>query len=192
MTTATKSGEQYTVEHLVADVNALLKTHLSEYGLIENIGRAMKRAMRNPELLAPAYRQGNEEHYARHYLYRDPDDRFVVMALVWAPGQGTPVHDHGTWGVIGVYENEIEAVNFKRLDDGSDEEYADLRETGRMFLTAGALCWVLPPNEEIHINRNASETTTITLHVYGKTIRGFHVFNVPEKTVRWVDLPAMP
>ena len=192
MATATKAGEPYTIDHLVADVNALLKTHLSEYGLIENIGRVMKRAMRNPELLTPAQRQGNDEHYARHYLYRDPDDRFVVMALVWAPGQGTPVHDHGTWGVIGIYENELEAVNFKRLDDSSDEEYADLRETGRMFLTKGALCWVLPPNEEIHINRNESEHTAITLHVYGKTIRGFHVFNVPEKTVRWVDLPGMP
>ncbi len=36
------------------------------------------------------------------------------------------------------------------------------------------------------------EDTTITLHVYGKAIRGFNVYNVPEKTLRWVELPAMP
>lgn len=192
MTTATKSGEPTTVDRLVAEVQALLKTPLSEYGLIEHIGRALRRAMRNPALLTSGQRQGHDEHYARHYLHREPGDRFVVMALVWGPGQGTPVHDHGTWGVFGVYENEIEAANFKRLDDGSDDEYADLRETGRLFLTKGATGWVLPPNEEIHWNRNASDATTITLHVYGKTITGFHVFNVAEKTVRWVDLPAMP
>jgi predicted metal-dependent enzyme (double-stranded beta helix superfamily) len=181
----------YDLGALVDDIRTLLKTNLSEYGLIEGIGRKLKRAIKNPNLLTAEQRHPDPEHYARHYLHRDPEDQFAVLALVWAPGQGTPVHDHGTWGVIGIYENELEAINYKRLDDGSDEGYADLRETGSMFLGKGSLCWVLPPNEEIHVNRNHTEDVTITLHVYGKAIRGFNVYNVAEKTQHWVDLPAL-
>ncbi|MHC5019419.1 MAG: cysteine dioxygenase family protein [Planctomycetota bacterium] len=190
--TATKPAEAYGVPELVGDIETLIKSNLSEYGLIEGIGRKLKRAIRNPALLTDEQRAPKLETYARHYIHVDPQDRFSLMALVWSPGQGTPVHDHGIWGVIGIYENEIEAINYKRLDDGSDEGYADLRETGSMFLGKGSLCWVLPPNEEIHVNRNHSDETTITLHVYGKAIRGFNVYNVPEKTVRWVELAPMP
>jgi predicted metal-dependent enzyme (double-stranded beta helix superfamily) len=51
-----------------------------------------------PEAARPA----RDDSYARHLLHRDRNNRFVVLALVWRPGQGTPIHDHSCWGVMGV------------------------------------------------------------------------------------------
>ena len=31
-----------------------------------------------------------------------PPSLATLFALVWLPGQWTPIHDHGTWGVVGV------------------------------------------------------------------------------------------
>lgn len=182
----------YTIPDLIHDIHGFLDAHLSPFGLIEGIGRKLRRALRNPRLLTAEQMSDNPERYARHEIHHDPQDRFVVMCLVWRPGQGTPVHDHGTWGVMGVYRHELEAVNYKRIDDGSDEGYADLRETGSLVLGPGSLSWVLPPNEEIHVNRNTGEETCVTVHVYGKRITGYHMFNVAEKSVRWRDLLAPP
>ncbi|MAJ28453.1 MAG: hypothetical protein CMJ92_03520, partial [Planctomycetes bacterium] len=46
--------------------------------------------------------EGSSQKYTRHLLHADPEDRFSLLALVWKPGQGTPIHDHPSWGVIGV------------------------------------------------------------------------------------------
>ncbi len=190
-TPAAKAGNgEYGIPELVRDINGFLSSHLSQYGLIENIGRMIRRAIKNPKLLAPEHMAPRKDRYARNFVHKDPASQFVVMSLVWGPGQGTPIHDHGTWGVMGVYKNELEAVNYKRLDDGSDEDYADLRETGSLVLGAGSLAWVLPPNEEIHLNRNSSDEPTITIHVYGKEITGYHRFDLATKRVTWYEIPT--
>ena len=67
-TLAPPPAESYAIPDLVAEINALLQTHLSEYGLIENIGRALRRTVRNPELLTAEQRVGDPDHYARHTL----------------------------------------------------------------------------------------------------------------------------
>src|SRR5690606_34853383 len=48
-------------------------------------------------LLVPRQRVGSVAGYARHLLYADAKGRFSVVALVWQPGQRTPVHAHYTW-----------------------------------------------------------------------------------------------
>ena len=41
-----------------------------------------------------------EGHYARRELFAYPEDGVSIVAMTWAPGQGTPIHDHcGLWCV---------------------------------------------------------------------------------------------
>jgi len=39
-----------------------------------------------------------------HVVHTEPDGSFSVCALVWRPGQVTPIHDHVTWCVFGVLQ----------------------------------------------------------------------------------------
>ncbi len=42
------------------------------------------------------------EFYQQYLLHADPLGRFSVVSFVWGPGQKTPIHDHCTWGLIGM------------------------------------------------------------------------------------------
>src|SRR5579863_1399063 len=53
------------------------------------------------------------DHYARRLVYDDPSTGVSVLAMVWAPGQSTPLHDHsGLWVVEAVLAGEIETVPY--------------------------------------------------------------------------------
>jgi hypothetical protein len=49
----------------------------------------------DPDLLTAAQRAGDPERYRRHLLYSQPEPAVSVLALVWEPGQATPIHAHG-------------------------------------------------------------------------------------------------
>ena len=54
--------------------------------------------------LRPQHFRSDPDHYARNLIYAAPDKSLSIYAIVWLPGQWTPIHDHGSWGVVGVLE----------------------------------------------------------------------------------------
>ena len=49
------------------------------------------------------------DRYVMYPLHVDPGGRFSIASAVWNVGQGTPVHGHETWGVVGIYSGvEVE------------------------------------------------------------------------------------
>src|SRR5947209_2679037 len=74
--------------------------------------------------LEPQHYRGHAEHYSRNLVYDAPDASMSLYTIVWSPGQWTPVHDHGSWGVVAVLEGVLEERNYVRLsaDRGSDED----------------------------------------------------------------------
>ena len=72
--------------------------------------------------LEPQHFMSHPDHYARNLVYAAPDDSLSLYTLVWMPGQWTPVHDHGSWGVVGVVEGVLEERSYVRLspDRGAD------------------------------------------------------------------------
>jgi predicted metal-dependent enzyme (double-stranded beta helix superfamily) len=174
----------YGFSDFVTDLELITSVRSMDEDKIRQIHRKMRLLLSDPSFLSDEARAPNLERYARHLLHKDKHDRFVVVSLVWLPGQGTPVHDHSTWGVAGIVSNELRIVNYVRLDDGQKPGYAELREASAVAAGPGTVLYVLPPNDEIHVLENASDRTTITLHVYGKEITRFNVFDVEAKSYK--------
>ena len=65
--------------------------------------------------------------YGRYMLHRAP--RFNISSVVWGPGDSAKAHNHDTWGMVGVIENEIQETRFRRKDDGANAQFADLEVT---------------------------------------------------------------
>ena len=80
--------------------------------------------------LPEAAREPRDDTYARHLLHKDQHNRFVVLALVWNPGQGTPIHDHACWGLMGILENSLREVDYERLDHLTRATISDAAEAG--------------------------------------------------------------
>ena len=159
----------YCFQDFITDLEMITSLERDQAEMIRKISRKMKLLLDGEEFLTEQERESNPDTYARHLVYIDRRRRFVVMSGVWLPGHGTPVHDHGTWGVMGICSGELHVTNYLRLDDRKKPGHAKLRESTGMYCGHGNVSYVLPPNEELH-KVECHDKQTITLHVYGKDI----------------------
>lgn len=174
----------YGFQDFITDLEMITSVEKDQAEMIRKISRKLKFILEGgPETLTPEEREEDTHHYARHLVYIDRKRRFVIMSGVWRPGQGTPVHDHGTWGVMGVFKGELKVTNYLRLDDRTKPGYAHLRESTGLWSGPGSVSYVLPPNEEIHKVENCGDITTYTFHVYGRDIIECNMFDLEKKTI---------
>ena len=101
-------------------------------------------------------------------LNEEPDHSILVETVAWLPGHGVAPHDHQTWGVVvGIDGMEVN-INWRRCDDGSNPKFAELRAEEERQIRNGDVVLLLP--DDIHSVRNESETTSLSLHVYGRAL----------------------
>jgi len=124
-------------------------------------------------------------------LHRSPDRSFQVLCYIWGPYLSDIAHDHGSWGIIGSFVKPIGERKYRRLDDGTREDYAELKEISSKILKPGETTSVLPLNNGIHRMENRSDDIAITINVYDHAVRkGYIQFFYPEdRTVTRVYPP---
>ncbi len=110
--------------------------------------------------------------YTRTRLQRNDD--FEIVAMLWAPGSRSPIHDHGEsrcWVVM--LDGDLDVENFQRLDDGSGA-IADLRSFAPARLTAGALDNRSGP-KELHRVSNPCERPAYSLQLYAAPLGAYTI-----------------
>ena len=117
--------------------------------------------------LARRHQAPGVDRYRQHLLHVSSCRRLSVVALVWRPGQVTPIHDHVSWCVVGVYRG-VERETHYRL--GADSGAPHLVPTGTFEARAGHVEALVPPAENIHAVSAAGSGKTISIHVYGADI----------------------
>jgi 3-mercaptopropionate dioxygenase len=102
--------------------------------------------------------------YRQHLLYVSPDRRLSIVSLVWLPGQRTPIHDHVSWCIVGVYEGRELETRYRAVErDGKRW----LEETGSVEARPGHVEVIVPSEEDIHAVTAVGDEPTISIHVYG-------------------------
>ena len=96
--------------------------------------------------LEERFRLTRPDRYARRLLHRDPARRYTVLVLAWAPGQGTPIHDHpNLWSVEGVLEGELEVTQYAPIKEEAHRCRFAPVESHRVV--AGEANFLIPPFE---------------------------------------------
>lgn len=153
---------------------------------------SMNQLIKNsPDLLEGFTLKSASKGYTRNLIHLDRQGLFSLYALVWRPGQWTPVHDHGTWGIVGVVSGALHERNFLRVDESAKEscEGVDLVEAGSIILAAAAVTSFVPNPDHIHRTGNPStEESVVSLHLYGNAMAGFHIYNLEKKTRQWQEV----
>jgi len=122
--------------------------------------------------LPDAFAEPDPARYRQYLLYGDPLDRFSLVSFVWGPGQRTPVHDHLTWGLIGMLRGEEIAIPYVM-----DQGHLTAGDPGH--LRPGMVDAVSPHIGDIHTVANAlADRPSISIHLYGGNIGRIrrHVF----------------
>jgi len=140
-------------------------------------------------LKAEHYRS-DPDHYARNAIHISDDGRLSLFALVWNPGQWTPIHDHGTWGVVGVVRGVLEERAFIRTDghDARDDNIA-LARGGLILVGNGSISTFVPNPDHIHkTGVSEDRPQCVSLHLYGRDMSNFHVYDKDAGTRKLIDV----
>lgn len=142
------------------------------------------------DFLKPAHFRSDPQHYARNAIYIAPEADLSLYALVWLPGQWTPVHDHGSWGVVGIVEGMLEERAYMALDgEITANTGIRLKRGGSVLLPPGAISTFVPNPDHIHRTGVPDDRdTAVTLHLYGRTMSSFHVYDVDKGTRSLVEV----
>jgi len=118
----------------------------------------------------PDCSQGSER--AENLLfYEDPDYKFVINGLIKAPKTRTQIHDHAhNWTLYGVLDGTETIERYKRVDDRSKADYAEIRKTVNVKVGAGKIDLV--PPYEIHAEESGDERT-VAIIVRAEKTGGF-------------------
>ncbi len=144
------------------------------------------------DFLEKEHLKGDPTHYARNQVYVSEDGAMSLFTLVWRPGQWTPVHDHGSWGVVGVIDGVLEERNHILL--GSERERdteIELARGGVIMLAPGTVTTFVPNPDHIHqtgVSINGKET--VSLHLYGRNMNSYNVYDLKSKSRHRVDVAA--
>ena len=131
----------------------------------------LQELLADPAVQADSARWPNcefKERVENLIFYEDPDYGFVVNALKRAPGQRPAknpehptwkgIHDHAhIYTLYGVLAGREMIERYERLDDGSREGYAEIKQTGDDEVEPGFVDLVRP--YEIHAERSLGEET---------------------------------
>ena len=182
----------YTLKTFIQECRGKISEGESPSDYVESIVPSMFRLLNgDTSFLKPEHFREDVEHYARNAIYVDEKDVMSLFALVWRPGQWTPIHDHGTWGVVGVLEGALEERNFIRTDSQAADASTgiELARGGMILLAPGAVTSFVPNPDHIHITGNAdARQRVVSLHLYGHAMAGFHIYDRDAQSRKWVEV----
>lgn len=150
----------------VTSFEQLVDTVSAESEVLEQGSVLLRDLIRVDDWLPPHYAQSDPSRYRQYLLHIDEAERFSIVSFVWGPGQKTPIHDHRTWGLIGMLRGAELEQHFTRGEDGTLTPYGAPQR-----LESGAVDVVSPRIGDLHQVSNAyNDKTSISIHIYGGNI----------------------
>jgi len=147
-------------------------------------------AGRGSDLLADDQKRVDTQMYARNAIHLGDADGVSLFALVWLPGQWTPIHDHGTWGVVGILEGVLEERSYLSIDNSlKDNDKIELQPGGIILLGKGSVSTFVPNPDHIHMTGVPKDRDkVVSLHLYGRLMNNYHYYDLENSSRRLVDV----
>jgi 3-mercaptopropionate dioxygenase len=148
----------------------------------------LRRALDGPGWTDERYAMTIEGGRRGFDYYRNLDGSLFVYGVRFPHGRPTPVHDHVTWGLIGVHSGEQRTVRYRRRDDGSTPGRCSVELIADDVLTHGATYPLLPPHD-IHQIEVVSPGEGLSIHVLGADLllQRRRIFDVAAGTCEEVE-----
>lgn len=173
------------LEEFIVTTREIAETDSAATNCVDKILPLMRDLLTGPlDFIKDRHRRSEPDHYTRNAIWISDDGDFSLFALVWRPGQWTPIHDHGTWGVVGILEGLLEERSYQRIDHATESmEGIRLARGGSVILPPGAVTSFVPNPDHIHKTGVADDRDPcLSLHLYGRVLSDFHIYNTDAGT----------
>jgi 3-mercaptopropionate dioxygenase len=160
--------ERYSLSQLSRDCDKVIRSNSIESQTLLNLKPHLEKLIGpNNEIPREAFTP-RKDRFAMNLLHMPEDEAFSIIGGVWHPGQSTPIHDHLTWALIGVYEGEEREGLFRRTDDGSNPKIARVEMVSERINKKGHV--TVLGHSGIHRVDNVSLKPALSIHIYGRDI----------------------
>ncbi len=160
--------EEYSIQLFARDAEAGVRKGRTESEILLSLKPLLERLLKDSKALPDELFKPRPDRFAMNLLYMPEDEAFSIIGGVWQPGQTTPIHDHLTWALIGVYQGEETESIYRRTDDGSDPRVARIEKVSDRTHGKGHV--TVLGQRGIHRVSNLSQKPTRSIHVYGRDI----------------------
>ncbi len=136
------------------------------------------------DFLEPAHLHADPEGYVRNSIYVAEDGSFSLSTLIFSPGFWSPIHDHNSWGLIGVLFGVLEEREFEVPEvAGGQLEYVDLHPSGIRMFGEGSVFTHLPAETNIHrLGVPEDREPVVCLHLQGPELTDRFVYHLKSRT----------
>jgi 3-mercaptopropionate dioxygenase len=163
----------YELSAFTKDLDKIANEERDRYRhIVQKAEPLLKRLMSDMSWLPARYHKPTVNGSVQYVLHRSSTFDYTITSVVFWPGYSTKVHDHGTWGLVGVWRGEEREERFQRIDDGARPGYARLGLQQTVVNSERCVSVLIPPQEEIHRIQTLSSEPSCSIHVYGSDLDG--------------------
>ena len=160
--------QAYSLQEFKQDAERAVRGYGSESEVLLHLKPLLERLISAEGNIPPVAFTPRKDRFAMNLLHMPSDEAFSVIGGVWHPGQTTPIHDHLTWALIGVYDGEEREALYRRTDDRSNPKMARIEQVSERVNRKGHV--TVLGNSGIHRVDNISLKPALSVHVYGRDI----------------------
>lgn len=100
-----------------------------------------------------------------NFLYREYGWPLTAQMVAWLPGNPSPIHNHGAWGIVAIVGGSEKNTIWRR---SPTEEYPDrIEQVAELTLIPGDIATFLPG--AIHNVDPVGEEMVVSFNLYGET-----------------------
>ncbi|RLV50396.1 hypothetical protein D9V37_04940 [Nocardioides mangrovicus] len=151
---------------LTDSLEAIVRESADEVAVTTAVRDALSAALAEGIDLPAWATRPDPERYVMYPLHVAEDGSFSIASAVWDVGQGTPVHGHETWGVVGIHSGVEVETRFAK----PAEPDVPLLALGTEEWSAGQVTICCTTDDDVHQVRCGGDHPVVGLHVYGADI----------------------
>jgi predicted metal-dependent enzyme (double-stranded beta helix superfamily) len=155
------------MERFIGEVREVVRAGGTEEEVTAKVAERLKGVLGDPGLLTVDQLLVKAGGFTLNRIHVEPGDSFSIGAGIWDVGQCTPVHDHGTWGVIGIFQGSEKEESFHREGPRAMEGRVRITPSGSRLATAGDVFICCTTDQDVHRVSCASGEPVVGIHVYG-------------------------
>ena len=158
--------QSYRLYRFLTDLEDILTTIEGDRLRLDAIRPLVRQLLNNNPWLLTEYSPPDPElGWSVTMLYDEPSFPLTVQSVVWLPGQISPIHNHGTWGLVALISGQEKNTLWQEIYQSNS--ISEIKQVGELILNPGDIISFLP-NTIHHVEALGNEPS-VSFNLYGET-----------------------
>ena len=159
-------ADSYRLYRFLTDLEDILKQENSDRRRLEAIMPLVRKLLNNNAWLLTDYDLPDPDlGWSVTTLYDEPDFPLTVQTVAWSPGQISPIHNHGTWGLVALISGQEKNIFWQ--ENHPSDSTLEIEMVGELVISPGDIISFLP--NTIHQIEALGEEPTVSFNLYRET-----------------------